>query len=76
MKRLSRAGFFSAVGFALLCLAAAEPTTVSPDENPNEVRPTGRTTQAALEAKSPATSEIRRKARAQLRGRNGRIARR
>src|ERR1700680_3582204 len=41
MKRWSRAGFFSAVGLALLCLAA-EPTTISPDdENPSAVRPTG-----------------------------------
>ena len=42
MKRWSRAGFFScAFGLALLCLAA-EPTTISPeDENPNAVRPTG-----------------------------------
>jgi len=41
MKRWSRAGFFSVVGLALLCVAA-EPTTISPeDENPNAVRPTG-----------------------------------
>src|SRR2546423_1181362 len=42
MKRWSRAGFvFSAFGLAFLCLAA-EPTTISPeDENPNAVRPTG-----------------------------------
>jgi D-alanyl-D-alanine carboxypeptidase (penicillin-binding protein 5/6) len=57
MKRWSRAGFFSAVGLALLCLAAAEPTTVSPDENPNEVRPTGVPHRSRTKAKSSATSE-------------------
>ena len=56
MKRWSRAGFFSAVGLALLCLAA-EPTTVSPDENPNEVRPTGVPHRQHAKAKSSATSE-------------------
>lgn len=56
MKRWSRAGFFSAVGLALLCLAA-EPTTVSPDENPNEVRPTGVPHRQHSKAKSSATSE-------------------
>lgn len=56
MKRWSRAGFFSAVGLALLCLAA-EPTTVSPDENPNEVRPTGVPHRQHSKAKSSATSD-------------------
>jgi D-alanyl-D-alanine carboxypeptidase (penicillin-binding protein 5/6) len=40
MKRWSPVGFFCVVGLALLCLAA-EPPTISPDENPNEVRPSG-----------------------------------
>jgi D-alanyl-D-alanine carboxypeptidase (penicillin-binding protein 5/6) len=57
MKRWSRAGFFSAVGLALLCLAAADPTTVSPNENPNEVRPTGVPHRPRAKAKPPATSE-------------------
>jgi serine-type D-Ala-D-Ala carboxypeptidase (penicillin-binding protein 5/6) len=56
MKRWSRAGFFSAVGLALVCLAA-EPATVSPDENPNEVRPTGVPHKPRAKAKSSATSE-------------------
>jgi D-alanyl-D-alanine carboxypeptidase (penicillin-binding protein 5/6) len=56
MKRWSRAGFFCAVGLAVLCLAA-ESTTVSPDENPNEVRPTGVPHRQRSKAKSPATSE-------------------
>jgi serine-type D-Ala-D-Ala carboxypeptidase (penicillin-binding protein 5/6) len=56
MKRWSRAGFFSAVGLALLCLAA-EPTTISPDENSNEVRPTGVPHRQHSKAKSSATSD-------------------
>jgi D-alanyl-D-alanine carboxypeptidase (penicillin-binding protein 5/6) len=55
MKRWSRAGFFSAVGLALLCLAA-EPTTISPDENPNEVRPSG-VPHRRSKAKSSATAD-------------------
>jgi D-alanyl-D-alanine carboxypeptidase (penicillin-binding protein 5/6) len=55
MKRWSRAGFLSAVGLALLCLAA-EPTTISPDENPNEVRPTG-VPHRRSKAKSSATAD-------------------
>jgi D-alanyl-D-alanine carboxypeptidase (penicillin-binding protein 5/6) len=56
MKRWSHAGFFSAVGLALLCLAA-EPTTISPDENPNEVRPSGVPHRQHSKTKSSATSE-------------------
>ena len=56
MKRWSHAGFFSAVGLALLCLAA-EPTTTSPDESPNEVRPSGVPHRQHSKAKSSATSE-------------------
>ncbi|HME89104.1 MAG TPA: D-alanyl-D-alanine carboxypeptidase family protein [Chthoniobacterales bacterium] len=41
MKRWNRVGFvFCALGFAGLCLAA-EPATISPEENPNAVRPSG-----------------------------------
>lgn len=56
MKRWSRAGFFCVVGLALLCLAAA-PTTISPDENPNEVRPTGVPHRHHSKAKSSATAD-------------------
>jgi D-alanyl-D-alanine carboxypeptidase (penicillin-binding protein 5/6) len=56
MKRWSRAGFFCVVGLALLCLAA-EPTTISPDENPNEVRPTGVPHRHHSKAKSSATAD-------------------
>ena len=57
MKRWSRAGFFCAVGLALLCVAA-EPTTISPDdENPNEVRPTGVPHRQHSKAKSKATAD-------------------
>jgi D-alanyl-D-alanine carboxypeptidase (penicillin-binding protein 5/6) len=56
MKRWSRVGFFSAVGVALLCLAA-EPTTISPDENSDEVRPTGVPHRHHAKAKSSATSD-------------------
>src|SRR5260370_27582805 len=56
MKRWSRAGFFTAVGLALFCLGA-EPTTTSPDENPNEVRPTGVPHRQHSKAKSSATSD-------------------
>jgi D-alanyl-D-alanine carboxypeptidase (penicillin-binding protein 5/6) len=55
MKRWSRAGFLSAVGLALLCLAA-EPTPISPDENPNEVRPTG-VSHRRSKAKSSASAD-------------------
>jgi serine-type D-Ala-D-Ala carboxypeptidase (penicillin-binding protein 5/6) len=56
MKRWSHAGFFSAVGLALLCLAA-EPTTISPEENPNEVRPSGVPHRQHSKTKSSATSD-------------------
>jgi len=56
MKRWSRSGFFCVVGLALLCLAA-EPTTISPDENPNEVRPTGVPHRSRAKAKASATSD-------------------
>jgi D-alanyl-D-alanine carboxypeptidase (penicillin-binding protein 5/6) len=56
MKRWSRVGFFCVVGLALLCLGA-EATTVSPDENPNEVRPTGVPHRQHSKTKSSATSE-------------------
>ena len=56
MKRWSRAGFFSAVGLALFCLAA-EPATISPDENPNEVRPSGVPHRQHSKTKSSATSD-------------------
>jgi D-alanyl-D-alanine carboxypeptidase (penicillin-binding protein 5/6) len=56
MKRWSRAGFFSAVGLALLCLAA-EPATISPDESSNEIRPTGVPHRQHSKTKSSATSD-------------------
>jgi serine-type D-Ala-D-Ala carboxypeptidase (penicillin-binding protein 5/6) len=56
MKRWSRAGFFCAVGLAFLCLGA-EPTTISPDENPNEVRPSGVPHRQRSKTKSSATSD-------------------
>ena len=57
MKRWSRAGFvFCAFGLALLCFAA-EPTTISPDENPSEVRPTGVPHRHQSKAKSSATAD-------------------
>jgi len=56
MKHWSRAGFFCVVGLALLCLAA-EPTTISSDENPNEVRPSGVPHRQHSKTKSSATSE-------------------
>jgi D-alanyl-D-alanine carboxypeptidase (penicillin-binding protein 5/6) len=41
MNRWSRAGLvFCAVGFAVCCFAV-EPTSISPEESPNEVRPSG-----------------------------------
>ena len=57
MKRWSHAGFFYAVGLAVLCLAA-EPTTISPEEgNPNEVRPTGVPHRQHSKAKSTTTAD-------------------
>ncbi|HWY51198.1 MAG TPA: D-alanyl-D-alanine carboxypeptidase family protein [Chthoniobacterales bacterium] len=56
MKRSPPVRFFCAVALALLCLAA-EPTTVSPDENSNEVRPTGVPHRQHSTAKSSATSD-------------------
>jgi D-alanyl-D-alanine carboxypeptidase (penicillin-binding protein 5/6) len=56
MKRWSHAGFLCAVGLALLCLGA-EPTTISPDENPGEVRPTGVPHRQHSRAKSKATAD-------------------
>src|SRR3989440_9029590 len=57
MKRWSRAGFFCVVGLALLCVAA-EPTTISPeDENPNAVRPTGVPHRQHSKAKSSTTAD-------------------
>jgi serine-type D-Ala-D-Ala carboxypeptidase (penicillin-binding protein 5/6) len=57
MKRWSRAGFFCAIGLALLCVAT-EPTAISPeDENSNEVRPTGVPHRAHSRTKSKATTD-------------------
>jgi D-alanyl-D-alanine carboxypeptidase (penicillin-binding protein 5/6) len=57
MKRWYRVGFFCcAVGVALLC-RAAEPTTISTDENPNEVRPTGVPHRQRSKPKSSATAD-------------------
>src|SRR5437588_8792353 len=58
MNRWYRVGFACcAVGLAALCLAA-EPTTISPeDENPNEVRPTGVPHRSHSKAKSKTTSD-------------------
>jgi D-alanyl-D-alanine carboxypeptidase (penicillin-binding protein 5/6) len=57
MSRWLRAGFvFCAVGFAFTCFAA-EPASISPDEdNSNEVRPTGVPHRQQAKAKSSATA--------------------
>jgi len=57
MNRWCRAGLlFCAVGLAAVCLAV-EPTSISPNENPGEIRPTGVPHRSHSRAKSATTAD-------------------